>query len=523
MHHRLTMMSIGSIGAVTQDTMLSMSPELSLGTMSTADMFDTGWDCSSGIDSGVSGGSSPSMSPSTQGAERDLFSWDDSDILQANDLLGGTLNTNLGGFLDLFTDNNDLSDCEEMTRNNVQEFLQDTSSSHSLYSDFTSSTLTSFSLPMSRETSPDRSSSPVPLRETLSCSSSSSSSSTSAQSVYFLSDPHHRSLVQEFCTKENQVSPQRPSRSSHSSHKRILSTSSSNGADALCSSSSSSPKSGYSSCSSMSPRSDASLENPSPKRLTKNKSGHKENLAALNKKKVNDILDGSIKWSELSRSDQWAVAEGLGTVIAHSLGPREQLDVLAILSPADNHRLQHQEVTIDLSSIDDVKLDIIRRYFRALEDDTRESERRDRRSSPSKGSTRKGKKQRKSSKNDSVNIQPRSKSQSRKVPAKSSAMSKHKEKSGNGSYTPSYKPPRQDKLSFNKRNSQTPTKNLENSVQVNKETKLRTRSRKEYRQLLREKRSGLFVNEEVVTLSSCRLEDSQDCSDGDDDDVDILG
>lgn len=56
---------------------------------------------------------------------------------------------------------------------------------------------------------------------------------------------------------------------------------------------------------------------------------------------------------------------------------------------------------------------------------------------------------------------------------------------------------------------------------------LRTRSRKEYRQLMKERRSGLFEREEVVTLSAsanepCNTPKKKE-EEEEEDDIDILG
>lgn len=80
----------------------------------------------------------------------------------------------------------------------------------------------------------------------------------------------------------------------------------------------------------------------------------------------------------------------------------------------------------------------------------------------------------------------------------------------------------------------TPTKKSRNCKQELRSDflLLRTRSRKEYRQLMKEKRSGLFLQEQVVSLSTVVADPEEgvhlnlsdhDTNDEDDNDVDILG
>lgn len=239
------------------------------------------------------------------------------------------------------------------------------------------------------------------------------------------------------------------------------------------------------------------------------------------KKKVLSILESNVKWSELSGSEQWILGEGLNVLLSQTLGVREKLDVLSFIHPSSPTSSPTTFNDLNLASLlDDDKLEAIRRYLNTLENSDE---------SPSKFQCRKaGKRSRQHMKHNSATKTNR---------VKSPAKVNHRPSLTKGSNTVV---PRTHTNHHTKRQSASHSPGqLDTHKRPNKKHKqshknlppTSQRATKVYRQLLKEKRSGLFKEEEVVSLSQSssqshmadKLHTNTGMSEGEDEDIDIMG
>lgn len=180
-------------------------------------------------------------------------------------------------------------------------------------------------------------------------------------------------------------------------------------------------------------------------------------------------------WAEMDLSEKIAVTEDLTQIVSSQMGLREQLDVIRLINPTASVTPTDKEFVIDLSCLTDVKLQLVRDYINKHKSSAR---------SHGNGTSQGGAcrhyrhKSRKGSKGQ----------QCRCV-----------NDSDSGSVT-------------SLRQSPTTTTNRRRAAKEN-----RVRRQKEYRQGLKERRSGLFRREEVLSLSV-----ASDDKDEDEDDLDIV-
>nr|XP_045616051.1 uncharacterized protein LOC123769142 isoform X1 [Procambarus clarkii] len=512
-------------------TMPSSSPDLLLNTMNTLDMFDTSWECCSGVDNilQVSTDSSPSLGPPSNIIEENFFVWDTEHVLQTT-LFETDLETCIEGETGVFSLANSLHADEEISLANDVE---------SNISNGSSSSLTSFSvakLPDHFSANPEdlqTSDSPQSCMMFSSLDNSLVDSSLScvlpdnlfseelqnseAQSTYLAQDSLRKL---KFETEIKECTGKRANRLRK--HKKSLRF-------PLTTSSQLLPNSNALPC---------TMPDPPNHRCAstyqKYKASAKENGISPRKKKVFNILDSSIKWSELSSSEQWAVGEGLGVVLSQSLDIREKLDLLNLLG-SNSSDISLTSGDDLLSILDNEKLESIRCYLKGLQNSDSNSTRLF------------------TSKSTKIPQKCKDNSSSRKNYHLLHNSNEHKIvgvgklKGSRGSSQSitiksirnqqSTKLPRHDHLSMTHLSTPTQSskKNLAQYDQQNKKGKKclsrdlqlqRTRTRKEYRQLMKEKRSGLFEHEEVVWLSAATSQEcaqQHDQNENDNEDIDILG
>nr|XP_045616053.1 uncharacterized protein LOC123769142 isoform X2 [Procambarus clarkii] len=463
-------------------TMPSSSPDLLLNTMNTLDMFDTSWECCSGVDNilQVSTDSSPSLGPPSNIIEENFFVWDTEHVLQTT----------------LFE--TDLETCIEANPEDLQ--TSDSPQSCMMFSSLDNSLVDS----------------------SLSCVLpdnlfSEELQNSEAQSTYLAQDSLRKL---KFETEIKECTGKRANRLRK--HKKSLRF-------PLTTSSQLLPNSNALPC---------TMPDPPNHRCAstyqKYKASAKENGISPRKKKVFNILDSSIKWSELSSSEQWAVGEGLGVVLSQSLDIREKLDLLNLLG-SNSSDISLTSGDDLLSILDNEKLESIRCYLKGLQNSDSNSTRLF------------------TSKSTKIPQKCKDNSSSRKNYHLLHNSNEHKIvgvgklKGSRGSSQSitiksirnqqSTKLPRHDHLSMTHLSTPTQSskKNLAQYDQQNKKGKKclsrdlqlqRTRTRKEYRQLMKEKRSGLFEHEEVVWLSAATSQEcaqQHDQNENDNEDIDILG
>ncbi|XP_078591297.1 protein FAM199X-like isoform X1 [Branchiostoma floridae x Branchiostoma japonicum] len=184
-------------------------------------------------------------------------------------------------------------------------------------------------------------------------------------------------------------------------------------------------------------------------------------------KKKRKHLD-NVPWTDMSDEEQISVVETLSHVISNSMGLREQLEVIRIISPDAKIHPTDSEFVIDLDVIDDDKLQQVRNYVKTC-------------------------------------IDKRSKDCS-------SASSSCSESSSSGCSSSSdghvHAMTQAEKTKESKRQS----RERRNQLKA-----LRQRQKKEHRQAMKEKRSGFFGKEEVLNLQRVKEEEEESL------DVDILG
>lgn len=185
----------------------------------------------------------------------------------------------------------------------------------------------------------------------------------------------------------------------------------------------------------------------------------------------NKVLDPftSKSWSRMNMSEQVEVVEALTQVISSELGLREQLDVIRLIDPSAVVSTNDTEFVIDLNCLTDSKWQCVREYVKKAR----------------KNRNQVGEK-------TSVST--------------SKASSCHKsQESGNSMHV--------QNISSN--NTNLINSKVKQSKKDNKEHKVQAkawkqRQKKEYRQMMKERRSGLFVKEEVLALSVCPPPEEED-------------
>lgn len=165
-------------------------------------------------------------------------------------------------------------------------------------------------------------------------------------------------------------------------------------------------------------------------------------------------------WSSMSGEEQLRTVETLTEAISHQLGLREQLDVIRIIDPtACVDPAANREFVVDLRHLDDCKLRQIAEYVQRIVDATREQVGSKAEAAEEVSSSRKKGRRRGSGRRSASEHSSPASSSSKKVVPKRGRRKRH-------------------------RQAQTATWN----------------ERKAHRQKLKERRSGLFVHEEVLTL-----------------------
>jgi len=185
---------------------------------------------------------------------------------------------------------------------------------------------------------------------------------------------------------------------------------------------------------------------------------------------IDPVMDNKL-WSRMPLEEQLEVVENLTNIISTQMGLREQLDIIRIIEPSAIISPTDTEFVIDLRALNDEKLSRVREYVKKVLASQAES--RDSKRSPGKSGFHPT--------NAKCNTSPAAKSSTSSNSAKSK-NSKQKEV----------------------KERRTPQKVF------------RQRQKKEHRQLLKERRSGLFVREEVLALRTCPYVE-------DETDIDILG
>ncbi|XP_067134395.1 protein FAM199X-like isoform X1 [Centruroides vittatus] len=199
---------------------------------------------------------------------------------------------------------------------------------------------------------------------------------------------------------------------------------------------------------------------PIPKQTYNDSNSEFSNIVNVSERSYSDSLSNS--WSRAISKESLETLEALTQIISCKMGLREQLEVIRIINPTAVITPTDKEFTIDLKYLDEIKLQRIKDYVQSQTLNRSNTENNSSRNK-FKGSSS-------------------SKSSLNSVCSSNSLLGKMKS---------------------------TKSKERRNQMKA-----LKIRQKKEYRQLMKERRSGLFLQEEVLSLS--RL------SQNDDDDVDIL-
>lgn len=179
-------------------------------------------------------------------------------------------------------------------------------------------------------------------------------------------------------------------------------------------------------------------------------------------------------WSKMSLPEQLEAVDTLTNIVSSELGLREQLDVIRIIEPRAVISPTDKEFVIDLNCMNDQKLSKVRDYVRrvrAAESSTEQNGR------PGKGD-------------------------------------KSKVTSAASTSCPSNRIERSSSVEINSPSKGKPSKK-ETKEKRPPQKVFKQRQKKEYKQLMKERRSGLFKREEVLSLKTAEIIE--------DDDIDILG
>lgn len=203
---------------------------------------------------------------------------------------------------------------------------------------------------------------------------------------------------------------------------------------------------------------------PIPKQSYNDNYSEFSNFADLSERSDSDSLSNS--WSRSISKESLETLEALTQIISCKMGLREQLEVIRIINPTAVITSTEKEFTIDLKYLDEVKLQRIKDYVQSQ--------------TLNRSSTE--------SNNNNNNNRNKFKNSS---PSKSN-LSTH----------------------CNSNSILGKTKSAKSKERRNQMKAWKSRQKKEYKQLMKERKSGLFLQEEVLSLSRH--------SQNDDDDVDIL-
>ncbi|KAK8740825.1 hypothetical protein OTU49_002710 [Cherax quadricarinatus] len=526
-------MSSERLGCVALNSMPFLSPDLPLETMSTSDMFDTSWDCSSGVDSEISDANiAPSLIP-PEVIDDNFFVWNTEHILQTN-LFETELETCFEDDIAVLSPVSSLHAKEDINFFHSEDSNMLSPSSSSL-------TLTSCALPQSPycflENLEDVQISTSPSLHMLSslanCSVVSASLSCILPDNVFSeelqnSEAHSsRHLLQESISKLNSKAEIKgcEERASHPGKRTKVLRS------PLATSSQLSSNNNVLFHS----IADVPHKKQLPSTYQQYKASTKENGISPRKKKTSNILDSNMKWSELDSSEQWAVGKGIGVMLSQSWGIREKLNLLNILSSTSPDISLTSGDTDLISSLDDEKLERIRLYLRGLDniDDN---------STSRLPINKYGKVLQKYNNKNYLrrNESLQCSSNEHKIlgvgkvedrPNMSEGINLKLTKTQHSRRFPRHDPLIMTHLSSHTRSSK---KNATQKFKQNKTRKKYTspdlhlqyiRSKKEHRQLMKEKKSGLFEQEEVVLVSTTTYRESVQQYDHnkDEEEIDILG
>ncbi|XP_052005309.1 protein FAM199X [Xyrauchen texanus] len=219
-------------------------------------------------------------------------------------------------------------------------------------------------------------------------------------------------------------------------------------------------------------------------------------LISKRKNKLHQNLD-ELPWSAMTNDEQVEYIEYLSRKVSTEMGLREQLDIIKIIDPSAQILPTDSEFIIELNCLTDEKLKQVRSYIREHSPRQRASVLRDawKRSVASSGST--------------SGISAYSSSNASMVSSSSSSTGSTRSNSSTNI-----------SRAHSDGNLATAAERIRDSKKRSKQRKmqqkvLRKRQLKEQRQARKERLSGLFLNEEVLSLKVTEEEDHWD-------DVDVL-
>lgn len=219
-------------------------------------------------------------------------------------------------------------------------------------------------------------------------------------------------------------------------------------------------------------------------------------LVSKKKIKSHGNLD-ELPWSAMTNDEQVEYIEYLSRKVSTEMGLREQLDIIKIIDPSAQISPTDSEFIIELNCLTDEKLKQVRNYIREHSPRQRS------------GSTRDGWKRSVASSGSTSGVSAHSSSNASMVSSTSSSTGS----SGSNSST-------NISRAHSDGNLATAAERIRDSKKRSKQRKLqqkalRKRQLKEQRQARKERLSGLFLNEEVLSLKVTEEEDHGD-------DVDVL-
>ncbi|KAG9272783.1 protein FAM199X [Astyanax mexicanus] len=219
-------------------------------------------------------------------------------------------------------------------------------------------------------------------------------------------------------------------------------------------------------------------------------------LVSKRKIKSHGNLD-ELPWSAMTNDEQVEYIEYLSRKVSTEMGLREQLDIIKIIDPSAQISPTDSEFIIELNCLTDEKLKQVRNYIREHSPRQRT------------GSTRDGWKRSVASSGSTSGVSAHSSSNASMVSSASSSTGS----SGSNSST-------NISRAHSDGNLATAAERIRDSKKRSKQRKLqqkalRKRQLKEQRQARKERLSGLFLNEEVLSLKVTEEEDHGD-------DVDVL-
>lgn len=177
-------------------------------------------------------------------------------------------------------------------------------------------------------------------------------------------------------------------------------------------------------------------------------------------------------WSEVCSREQIRMIEDLTNIISTQMGLREQLEVIKIINPSASISPTDSEFVIDLNCLSDEKLDLIKDYV------------------------------------------------SRTVRHVTNSSTSHNNNNNHHNNTCEEGHSSCSSVESSSECS-TPQKRLTKKQRRQERREARQRQRKEYRQMLKERKSGLFKKEEVLSVSTSKTIAPIDVDDDDDEDIEV--